>query len=155
MPGSSRRTPPSKPRSRSPLPPRPSIIDLSGVDVTQKMMEALSNVCIRSVLFSIRDEAKDAARVASELNLSVSVVYKSLATLEYLALAEVERFEISPVGKKIKMYRSRIGKVEIVIGGQEPVLSLHRNTARPAARRGGAADSGDGNDGNDDNDDYA
>lgn len=115
---------------------KPSIIELSGVDVTQKIMEALSNVCTRSVLFAIRDEAKDAARVASELNLSVSVVYKSLATLEYLALAEVERFEISSVGKKIKMYRSRIGKVEIMIGGQEPVLSIHRNTADVAPRRG-------------------
>ena len=90
-------------------------------------MEALSNVCIRSILFAIKDDPKDASQLAGELDLSVSTVYKSLATLEYLALAEVDRFEISPEGKKTKIYRSRIGKVEITISGQEPVLSMHPN----------------------------
>ncbi len=115
--------------------PKPRILKLSEVDITQKMIEALGNVCTRSVLFAIRDKSKDAAQVADELNLSISTVYKSLATLEYLALAEVERFEISSVGKKIKVYRSRIGKVEITIDGQEPVMSVYPNTANPGRER--------------------
>jgi len=40
-------------------------------------------------------------------------------------LAEVDHFVISSEGKKIKLYRSRIGKVEITIDGLEPVLSLY------------------------------
>ncbi|MBT4325487.1 MAG: ArsR family transcriptional regulator, partial [Candidatus Nitrosopelagicus sp.] len=35
---------------------------------------------------------------------------------------------ISPEGKKIKQYRSRIGKVEITLEGLEPSLSLYPNT---------------------------
>lgn len=115
---------------------KPGIIELSEVDVTQRMMEALSNVCIRSVLFAVRERSKDAAEVARELNLSASTVYKSFATLEYLALAEVDRFDISPEGKKIKMYRSRIGKVEITIDGHEPVLNIYPNTSNPRQKPG-------------------
>lgn len=106
---------------------KPSILELSGVDVTQRIIEALSNVCTRAVLFAVRDESKDATKVAAELSLATSTVYKTFATLEYLALAEVERYEISEDGKKIKIYRSRISKVEIVMDGQEPILNLVPN----------------------------
>jgi len=51
--------------------------------------------------------------------------------LEDLALAEIDRYEISPEGKKIKLYRSRIGKVEIVLDDLEPTLSLHPNEVNP------------------------
>lgn len=110
---------------------KPGIIKLSGVDVTQKIIEALCNVCTRSVLFAVRDAPKDASRIAAELDLSISTVYKSLSVLEYLALAEVDKFEISSEGKKIKMYRSRIGKVEITMNGQEPRLEIYPNTSSP------------------------
>ena len=110
---------------------KPRILQLSEVDITQKIIEALSNVCTRAVLFSVRDESKDAVRVSDELNLSLSTVYKSFAILMHLALAEVERYEISADGKKTKIYRSRIGKVEIILDGQEPLLSLFPNTTGP------------------------
>jgi hypothetical protein len=47
-----------------------------------------------------------------------------------LALAEVDKFVISSEGKKIKQYRSRIGKVEITITDLEPVLNLYPNTSK-------------------------
>lgn len=106
---------------------RPRILELSEVDVTQRMIETLSNVCTRAVLFAVRDKSKDATSVAEELGLAASTVYKSFATLEHLALAEVEKYSISKDGKKIKIYKSRISKVEIVMDGQEPVLSLFPN----------------------------
>ena len=68
-----------------------------------------------------------AENLANELKISLSTVYKTLSTLEDLALAEVDRYEISPEGKKIKLYRSRIGKVEIILDDLEPTLSLHPN----------------------------
>ena len=108
-----------------------NMIQLSEFDITQKIIESLSNVCTRAVLFSIKEESKDAAQIAEELKISISTVYKILSTLEDLALAEVDRYVISSEGKKIKMYRSRIGKVEITLDNLEPVLNLYPNITNP------------------------
>ena len=105
-----------------------NIIQLSEFDITQKIIESLSNVCTRSVLFSIKNESKDVTQIANELKISLSTVYKTLSTLEDLALAEIEQYVISDEGKKIKLYRSRIGKVEITLENLDPVLSLYPNT---------------------------
>ena len=43
------------------------IIQLSEFDVTQKIIESLSNVCTRSVLFSVKNESKDVTQIADEL----------------------------------------------------------------------------------------
>jgi len=107
------------------------MLQLSEFDITQKIIESLSNVCTRAVLFSIKEESKDATQIAEELKISISTVYKTLATLEDLALAEVDRYVISSEGKKIKMYRSRIGKVEITLDNLEPVLNLYPNVTNP------------------------
>jgi predicted transcriptional regulator len=110
---------------------KPSIIQLSEFDITQKIIESLSNVCTRAVLFSIVRESKDANLIADELKISLSTVYKTLCTLEDLALIEVEQYVISSDGKKIKQYRSRIGKVEITLENSEPSLNLYPNTGNP------------------------
>ena len=106
---------------------KPNIIQLSEFDITQKIIESLSNVCIRSVLFCIKNEAKDATQIAKELKISQSTVYKTLNHLENLALVEVEKFVISDEGKKIKLYKSRVGKVEILIKNMAPTLNLYPN----------------------------
>jgi len=108
-----------------------NIIQLSEFDITQKIIESLSNVCTRAVLFSIKVESKDAAQIAKELKISISTVYKTLSTLEDLALAEADKYVISSEGKKIKVYRSRIGKVEIILDNLEPILNLYPNTQNP------------------------
>jgi len=105
-----------------------NIIQLSEFDITQRIIESLSNVCTRAVLFSIKNESKDATQIADELKISLSTVYKTLSTLEDLALVEIDKFVISSEGKKIKQYRSRIGKVEITIENSEPILNLYPNT---------------------------
>ena len=105
------------------------IIQLSEFDITQKIIEALSNVCTRSVLFSVKNESKDATQIADELKISISTVYKTLSTLEDLALAEISQYVISPEGKKIKLYHSRIEKVEITLDDLEPTLILHPNNS--------------------------
>jgi predicted transcriptional regulator len=105
------------------------IIQLSEFDITQKIIESLSNVCTRSVLFSVKNESKDVPQIADELKISLSTVYKTLSTLEDLALVEIDRYVISLEGKKIKLYRSRIGKVEITLDNMVPTLILHPNTS--------------------------
>jgi len=44
-----------------------NIFQLSEFDITQKIIESLSNVCTRAVLFCIKNEAKDATQIADEL----------------------------------------------------------------------------------------
>jgi predicted transcriptional regulator len=110
---------------------KPNIIQLSEYDITQKIIESLSNACTRAVLFSIKNESKDATQIADELKISLSTVYKTLSTLEVLALVEIDKFVISSEGKKIKQYRSRIGKVEITLETSEPTLNLYPNTENP------------------------
>jgi len=105
------------------------IIQLSEFDITQKIIESLSNVCTRSVLFSVKNESKGVPQIADELKISLSTVYKTLSTLEDLALVEIDRYVISPEGKKIKLYRSRIGKIEITLDDMVPTLILHPNTS--------------------------
>ena len=100
---------------------------LSEFDINQKIIEAMSNVCTRSVLFSVKNESKDVPTIAEELKISISTVYKTLSNLEELALAEIDKYVITPDGKKIKLYRSRIGKVEITLEDLEPKLHLHPN----------------------------
>jgi len=107
---------------------KPNIMQLNEYDITQKIIESLSNICTRAVLFCVKNEAKDATQISDELNISLSTVYKTVCHLEDLALIEVERYEISNEGKKIKLYRSRIRKVEITLNSINPILHLYPNT---------------------------
>lgn len=104
-----------------------SIFQLSQYDVTQQIIETLANVYSRAVLFSIISDAKDAQTISDEQKMSISTVYKILSNLEILTLVYVDRYEISDAGKKIKFYKSRIKKAEIIVGGTMPTLNLQSN----------------------------
>jgi DNA-binding MarR family transcriptional regulator len=106
--------------------PKPNVLQLSEYNITQKIMESLINACHRSVLFSIIEVAKDAPQVAEELNISLSAVYKTLGKLEELTLVEIERFDLID-GKKIKLYKSRIGRAEITLENNDAILHLFPN----------------------------
>ena len=106
--------------------PKPNVLQLSEYDITQKTMESLVNACHRSVLFSITEIAKDAPQVAEELNISLSAVYKTLGKLEELTLVGIERFDFVD-GKKIKLYKSRIGRAEITFENNNATLHLFAN----------------------------
>ena len=108
----------------------PNILELNEYNINQKIIECVTNVCSRAVLFSILNQAKDALQISDELKLSSSNVYKTLAHLEDLALVYVEKFVISPEGKKIKKYKSRIGQIEITIRGMDPILNLFPNNEK-------------------------
>lgn len=106
---------------------KPSIIQLSEFDITQRIIESLSNVCTRAVLFAVKNESKNATQISDELKISISTVYKTLSNLENLTLVEVDKYVISSEGKKIKQYHSRIGKVEITFDNLEPSLNIYPN----------------------------
>ncbi len=109
---------------------KPTITQLSEYDITQKIVEALTNVCTRAVLFSIVHEPKEATQIAHEVRISLSTVYKTLSTLEDLSLINVNNYRISEEGKKIKLYKSKIGQVVITIKDNEPILSLYANPGK-------------------------
>ena len=88
--------------------PKPTILELDEYDIKQRIIEALTTTCSHAVLFSIVNVEKDAIKIAGELQISLSAVYKTISNLEKLSLVEIQRFKITNEGKKIKMYRSRI-----------------------------------------------
>jgi len=108
--------------------PKPNVLQLSEYDITQKIMESLVNACHRSVLFSIVQDSKDAPKIAEELNISLSAVYKTLNKLEELTLVEIDKFDFVD-GKKTKLYRSRIGHAEITLENNDATLHLFPNNS--------------------------
>ncbi len=106
--------------------PKPNILQLSEYDVTQKIMDSLVNPCHRAVLFSVVNESKIANQISTDLNISLSAVYKTLGKLEELTLVFVEKFEFRE-GKKIKFYKSRIGNAEIALHTDDAILKLYPN----------------------------
>ena len=107
--------------------PKPTLLELDEYDIKQRIIEALTTTCSHAVLFSIVNVEKDAVKIANELQISLSAVYKTLSNLEKLSLVEIQRFKITNEGKKIKMYRSRIKKANISINENNSQVLLYPN----------------------------
>ena len=107
--------------------PKPTLLELDEYDIKQRIIEALTTTCSHAVLFSIVNVEKDAIKISTELQISLSAVYKTLSNLEKLSLAEIQRFKITNEGKKIKMYRSRIKKANISIKENNSQVILYPN----------------------------
>jgi len=107
--------------------PKPTLLELNEYDIKQRIIEALTTTCSHAVLFSIINVEKDAVKIANELQISLSAVYKTLSNLEKLSLVEIQRFKITNEGKKIKMYRSRIKKANISINENNSQVLLYPN----------------------------
>jgi len=107
--------------------PKPTILELDEYDIKQRIIEALTTTCSHAVLFSIVNVEKDAIKIAGELQISLSAVYKTLSNLEKLSLVEIQRFKITNEGKKIKMYRSRIKKANISVNENNSQVLLYPN----------------------------
>ena len=108
--------------------PKPTLLELDEYDINQRIIEALTTTCSHAILFSIIDKEKDAVQIAGQLQISLSSVYKTLASLEKLSLIEIQRFHINQDNKKIKMYRSKIKAAEITISENKSEVKLEKNT---------------------------
>jgi len=107
--------------------PKPTLLKLDEYDINQRIIEILTTTCSHAVLFSIVNAAKDAVEISDELQISLSSTYKALTNLEKLSLVEIQRFEITDAGKKIKMYHSRIKKADISISENKSEVILYPN----------------------------
>ena len=61
-------------------------------------------------MFSIINVEKDAVKIANELQISLSAVYKTLSNLEKLSLVEIQRFKITDEGKKLRCIAAGLKK---------------------------------------------
>ena len=107
--------------------PKPTLLELDEYDINQRIIEILTTTCSHAVLFSIVDAAKDAVEISGELQISLSSTYKALTNLEKLSLVEIQRFEMTDAGKKIKLYRSKIKKANISISENKSEVTLFPN----------------------------
>jgi len=107
--------------------PKPTLLELDEYDINQRIIEALTTTCSHAVLFSTVNVEKDAVKIANELQISLSAVYKTISNLEKLSLIEIQRFKITNEGKKIKLYRSRIKKADISINENDSQVLLYPN----------------------------
>ena len=101
--------------------------ELKKYDISQKVIEALSDTESRTILFSIIRKGKTANELSTSLKIPLSSVYKKLSDLEYLTLIEIEKYLRTNKGRRFKIYRSRINKAEIIIKKSEPVVFLSAN----------------------------
>ena len=106
---------------------RITLPELKKYDITQKVIEALSDAESRTILFSIIRKGKTANDLSTSLKIPLSSVYKKLSDLEYLTLIEIEKYLRTDKGRRFKIYRSRIKKAEIIIKKPEPVVLLSAN----------------------------
>ena len=105
----------------------PTAIQLDKYDINQKIIKALTDLESRTILFSIKQNARLAQDISRKTNIPLSTVYKKLEKLQELSLVKIERIKLSDHGRRMKYYKSRISEVEISIRKLEPILILHKN----------------------------
>lgn len=96
-------------------------------DITQRIIEALTDLQSRTILFSIIKKGKTATELSDKYKIPLSSVYKKLTDLEELSLIRVEQLLISDNGRKFKIFKSKISKANIIIKTSEPILTLIPN----------------------------
>ena len=106
---------------------RLTLPQLKKYDVTQKVIEVLSNTESRTILFSIIHKGRTAAELSSRYNIPLSSVYKKISELEELTLIEIDSWHISDKGRRFKVYKSRIKDAQITIKKPEAHLLLTPN----------------------------
>jgi len=109
------------------LPRRLTFTQLKKYDIAQKIIESLADAESRAILFSTIKKGKTVTDLSYTLKIPLSSVYKKLSELEELSLVQVEKWTLSDKGRKFKVYKSRISKVDITITKSEPSINLVAN----------------------------
>jgi predicted transcriptional regulator len=107
---------------------RLTLPQLKKYDVTQKVIEMLSDAESRTILFSIVKKGRTASELSQKYKIPLSSVYKKINDLEELTLIKVDSWELSDKGRKFKIYKSRIKHAQINIKKPEASLILTPNT---------------------------
>ena len=100
---------------------------LKKYDITQKVIEALADAESRAIIFTTIRKGKTAYDLAETLKIPLSSVYKKLTYLGNVTLIQVEKCVTTDAGRRLKIYRSRIKKVDIIIESKETEIQLSAN----------------------------
>lgn len=95
-------------------------------DINQKVIQELTDLQSRLIIFSIVTQARHIADISRITKIPLSTVYQKLKNLEELSLIFVEK-NILEDGHKIKYYKSRVKGIDISISKQEPKIILVKN----------------------------
>ncbi|AFS82988.1 hypothetical protein [Candidatus Nitrosopumilus sediminis] len=95
-------------------------------DINQKLIQELTDLQSRLIIFSIITHAQSIAYISRITKIPLSTVYQKLKNLEEISLVFVEK-NVLEEGHKIKYYKSRVKGIEISISKHEPKIILIKN----------------------------
>lgn len=95
-------------------------------DITHKILNQLTDLESRYVLFSIIKKSKTAKEISKEQKIPLSSVYKKIQKLKVCALVS-EQKEFLDNRHIATYYQSLIKEVEISISKFEPTISFNKN----------------------------
>lgn len=94
-------------------------------DITYRILNELSNLESRYILFSITNKSKEIKEIAKELKIPLSSVYKKIQSLQENALISNELI-LSKNGHRIRLYQSRITDAKITITKFKPEITFKK-----------------------------
>lgn len=95
-------------------------------DITNKILNHLTDLESRHILFSIIKTPKTAKQISQEQKIPVSTTYKKIQTLLEASLIEAQR-DFNHDGKIIRFYQSKIDDIHITISKFAPLIHFKKN----------------------------
>ena len=105
---------------------KPKISLVEKYDVSNKILNELTNLESRHVLFAIMKYPKSIKVISAEQKIPLSSVYKRIKSLKECSLI-YEKVDFSKSGHIARYYQSRIKDIEISITKFEPKIMFTKN----------------------------
>ena len=105
---------------------KPKISHVEKYDVSNKILNEITNLESRHVLFAIMEYPKSIKAISAEQKIPLSSVYKRIQSLKECSLI-YEKVDFSKNGHKARYYQSRIKDIEISITKFEPKIRFTKN----------------------------
>jgi DNA-binding transcriptional ArsR family regulator len=80
-------------------------------------MDCLGDPAVRMILSATHHRARSALEMFQETGVPITTLYRKIHELEELQLVGVERSAITPEGKRVEFYRSRLEEAQIHLSG--------------------------------------
>jgi DNA-binding transcriptional ArsR family regulator len=96
----------------------------------ERLLDALGDPVVRRILASIDGEARTAPELSQATGVPLTTLYRKLHELEESDLVGIERSAITPDGKRVDFYRSRVEELHLELRtGRFSVKTRYRNLA--------------------------
>ena len=105
---------------------KPKILLAEKYDVSNKILNEITHLESRHILFAIMKYPKSVKEISAEQKIPLSSVYKRIISLKECSLIH-EKMDFSDSGHITKFYQSRIKDIEISITKFEPKIRFTKN----------------------------